>query len=105
MTGLQPGWEALPRTSAVTRTTSASGQAREETLSGVPLAQAFISPPQERVRIHCADGAALPVSAADAMQALLAPLPEGGWQVIFPQDATRRRRMKHPVAFILDEGV
>ena len=45
MTGLQPGWEALPRTSAVTRTTSASGQAREETLSGVPLAQAFISPP------------------------------------------------------------
>lgn len=57
MTGLQPGWEALPRTSAVTRTTSASGQAREETLSGVPLAQAFISPPQERVRIHCADGA------------------------------------------------
>ena len=94
MTGLQPGWEALPRTSAVTRTTSASGQAREETLSGVPLAQAFISPPQERVRIHCADGAAL-----------LAPLSEGGWQVIFPQDATRRRRMKHPVAFILDEGV
>ena len=82
MTGLQPGWEALPRASAVTRTTSASGQAREETLSGVPLAQAFISPPQERVRIQCADGAALLVSAA-----------------------TRRRRMKHPVAFILDEGV
>ena len=74
MTGLQPGWEALPRTSAVTRTTSASGQAREETLSGVPLAQAFISPPQERVRIQCADGAALLVSAADAIQALLAPL-------------------------------
>ena len=95
----------MPRTNAVTRTTSASGQAREETLSGVPLAQAFISPPQERVCIQCADGAALLVSAADAMQALLAPLPEGGWQVIFPQDATRRRRMKHPVAFILDEGV
>ena len=57
MTGLQPGWEALPRTSAVTRTTSASGQAREETLAGGPLAQAFISPPQERGRIPGADGA------------------------------------------------
>lgn len=105
MTGLQPGWEALPRTSAVTRTTSASGQAREETLSGVPLAQAFISPPQERVRIHCADGAGAAGFRCRRHAGAAGALSEGGWQVIFPQDATRRRRMKHPVAFILDEGV
>lgn len=105
MTGLRPDWESLPRVSAVTRTTSASGAAREESLSGVPLALALTARPQVHVRIQCSDGAALLVSAADAGQALLVPLQEGGWQVVFPGDATRRRRMKHPMAFILDEGV
>lgn len=105
MTGLKHNWEALPRASATTRTISASGEARTETLSGVPLTDALATPPQARLRVRCADGAALLCSAADAAQALLAPLPEGGWQLIFPQDATRRRRMKHPVAFIPDEGV
>lgn len=105
MTGLRPDWEALPYHSVRTRTTSSSGEPREETLSGIPLAQALAAAPRTRVRIQCADGAALLVSAADAGQALLVPLSQGGWQIVFPQDATRRRRMKHPVALTLDEGV
>lgn len=105
MTGLRPDWESLPRVSAVTHTTSASGEARKEALCGVPLLQALTVPPQTRVRIRCDDGAVLLVSAADAAYALLVPLAAGGWQVVFPQDATRRRRMKNPVAFISDEGV
>lgn len=55
-----------------------------------------------RVIVRAEDGAALALSPQDAACACLAPLSEGIWQLIFPKDSTRRRFLKHPVAFETD---
>lgn len=102
MKGLRQGFEALPRTRVITRTTSASGPAREDVFDAIPLCRALERPVCARVTVRAQDGAALVLSAQDAESACLAPLPQGGWQLILPQDPTRRRFIKHPAAFDVD---
>lgn len=102
MKGLKEGFESLPRTRVTVRTTSASGPAREDVMDAIPLCSALEQPVRTRVIVRAEDGAALALSPQDAACACLAPLSEGIWQLIFPKDSTRRRFLKHPVAFETD---
>ena len=102
MKGLRQDFESLPRTRVITRTTSASGPTREDAFDAIPLNIALERPACTRVTVHAQDGAALVLSAQDAESACLAPLIEGGWQLVFPRDSTRRRFLKHPAAFDVD---
>lgn len=97
--GLIPGWEALPRVPVHIRATSASGPERDETFMAIPLCRALPDAPSSPLAVSCADGLTLLLSAADAERAFLAPLPGGIWQLILPQDSTRRRWAKNPVSF------
>ena len=59
MKGLRQDFESLPRTRVITRTTSASGPAREDAFDAIPLSSALERPACTRVTVHAQDGAAL----------------------------------------------
>lgn len=100
MKGLKEGWQSLPRVHIAARTTSASGPAREDQCDAISLQDALENPAARRVIVRGEDGMALAIRAQDVHDAYLAPLQEGGWQLFFARDATRRRRLKHPALFL-----
>lgn len=104
MTGLRDGWQNLPRRRIAAATTSASGPAREDAYDAIPLLCALARTPACRVTVRGEDGATLALCVQDARRAFLTDTPEG-WLLVLPADATRRRWVKRPVCFLIDEGV
>lgn len=98
MRGLIADWEALPRVPIVWQTTSASGAPRKDAADAIPLPCALSFPVRSRLTVTASDGYALALSPEDVQGAYLACL-SGTWTLILPRDGTRRRFVKHPVAF------
>lgn len=99
MKGLKPGWEDLPRVSIRFHATSSSGPERDEVICAIPLLSALCIWPRHHLSVACEDGLTLMLPAADAAEAYLAPLADGGWQLVLPMDTTRRRWAKNARSF------
>ena len=99
MTGLKDGWALLPRVRIETHTTSSTGAPRTDVFKAIPLCDALAAPAKERIVVRARDGLSQAFRAGDARDAYLAPLEQGGWQLVFAHDATRQRWIKQPEGF------